>query len=453
MNKGLDKIHVIDRAKLNEEFYFQSLLTAGKDNGLLSERDIEQLQYDCLNLLAYKTQRYNAGDSSSVKLETAQSIMDSIMFTVGLALKTYESPDDALAALENVSISDMYERGRGRIDTLIKAAKTIYAKLCRCLVETQNVFYSSTLKDGIAVFFKLYYPDYAAQEVHITADYPLYNPMPKLSGIEFIMAYLNAGYFENQFCGYFDSDDIHHLLCGYAKDYQKLPVNIYEHTLTSAIGCVIARTDCSRLDITKDGKAFLCKFFAGKTRAEITTAITKAVDELNKRFEFSTGLLEYIHNSLPFIVSKVEAAAREQTLDKVFFTPSFPEKDTRIKYSYGVKMDDEQYRNMINELSQCRYLHDKIKIIKEQVHSLADFEDVLLDVNFSAEEIKTVLCELGILEIAALYKKYQELSDMNAIELREQERRLFMSLQAHVLALSQTQQNLIAKAVESMLEE
>ena len=212
MSNRLDKIRVLDKEKLNGEFYFQSLLLKAHQKGLLGDNEIERLQYECLSLLAYKTERYNAGDSSSILIETAQSIMASNLFTIGLSLKIYENPNDAIAALRNEPIDEIYKKGRKRIDAMLAAAKTIHVKLTKQLVDTKNVFYRSTIDDGIKGFFKLYRPDFTAHKIHITADYPAYNPIPKLAGIEFITAYLNALYYENLFCSFFFSDDVHHLL-------------------------------------------------------------------------------------------------------------------------------------------------------------------------------------------------------------------------------------------------
>ena len=85
----------------------------------------------------------------------------------------------------------------------------------------------------------------------------LYNAIPKLAGIEFIKAYVEAAYYENKFCSYFSAKSIHHLLYAYEKNYQELLVNIYEPVLIAAIGCVITGTDIYRLDISEGGTAYI----------------------------------------------------------------------------------------------------------------------------------------------------------------------------------------------------
>jgi len=446
MNNGLDKIYVIDRAQLSDELYFQSLLEQAHSKGILSNNDIERLQYECLTLLAEKTERYNSGDSSSIRVEKAQSIMTSNLFTIGLWLKTYPNPDDAVTALQNEPINELYQKGRKRIDTMLGATKAVHKKLLGQLVKTENEFYRLTIEDAINGFFKLYYPDFAAHEIHITADYPIFNPIPKLAGIEFINAYVNALYYENQFCGYFSSDDIHHLLCGYAKDYQKLLVNIYELILTAAIGCTIAGTDAHQLDITDSGAAFLQQIFSKTPQNEVFKTVQQSAAELTRCLGCPNGIAKYVQNSLPIIASKIEIAAQVHTLDRVFFTPAFPENKSTIFFSFGEKMADEKYRHVIEEIGQCRFSQDKIGIIKEQIHSLADLEDVLLDADLTQEEIQSVLRELSLPEIAALLKRYPMIPDIDMITFLNQKQLLMKSLHNFIRGLSQDQQEIIITA-------
>jgi hypothetical protein len=141
-------------------------------------------------------------------------------------------------------------------------------------------------------------------------------------GIEFIKSYVNTAYIENKFCNYFSAEDIHNLLRSYAKNYQELLLNIYEQILTAALGCIIAGVDCSRLNITPPGVQNLCDTFTDKSKTEILAIISKAANELNKRYQFSPELDRYIMNSLPLIASNIDVARRAGVLKKLFVTPS-----------------------------------------------------------------------------------------------------------------------------------
>jgi hypothetical protein len=376
--------------------------------------------------------------------------MASNVFTIGLWLKTYQNPDDAIMALRNEQISGLYEKGRKRIDTMVAAVKAVHSKMLLQLMDTKNVFYRATIVDGIKGFFKLYYPDYGAHEIHITADYPVYNRLPKLAGIEFIEAYVEAAYYENMFCLFFSSDEIHHLLCGYMEDYQELLINIYEQVLAAAIGCILTGTYAHTLDISEDGVIYLNRLFTGKTKTVILATIQNAAHELIRILTIPYELELYIQKSLPLIAYKIEIAMREQSLGHVFYTPDYPEKKPKLYFSFGDKMDNGQYRKVIDEIIQCRYLQDKIAIIKQQIHSLADLEDVLLDADLTSEEIKAILHGLTLPEIAALVKKYSIMTEAEASDYKEQEQVLRECLSDYVSALPQEQRELLIKTIDAI---
>ena len=98
----------------------------------------------------------------------------------------------------------------------------------KSLVETDNYTYNATIVDAVTGFFKIYNADFEAHEIHITADYPLCNPIKNLVGIEFIEKYLESVHYENLFSNYFHSEKITDLLNGYDRNYQELIFNIYE---------------------------------------------------------------------------------------------------------------------------------------------------------------------------------------------------------------------------------
>ena len=302
MGNSLEKIRVLDKALLSGENYFQSLLEQAQSKGLIGGSDIERVQFDCVNLLAGKVEHFNSGDSSSIRIETAQNIMASILFTIGLWLKTYSAPDDALAALLNDPVKELWQKGRKRIDTMVSVTKALHSKLLHQLVDTRNVFYRSTLEDGIRGFFKLYDPEYSAHEIHITADYPLLNPIPELAGIEFIKTYVEGAYYENQFCAYFSAENIHQILYSYEKGYSELLINIYEPVLLAAIGRVIAGSNEHRTDVAGGRAAFQRQQFSKMAEEETLAAVQKAAAKLSEHFRFSNGLSRYVQNSLPIIV-------------------------------------------------------------------------------------------------------------------------------------------------------
>ncbi|MCR4436664.1 MAG: DUF6179 domain-containing protein [Clostridiales bacterium] len=444
---NIEKISKVKGETLSSEHYFQSLLEQAYMSGMLSDIQLEKIQFDCLSLLAKQTERYNNGDSSSIRVEAAQNLLDSIMFTIGVWLKTYHNPDEAVATVQKDGMYALYQNGRERIDRLIKSTKILHSSIVGNLVQTENVFYRSTIVDGIKGFFKLYYPEFAAQEIHITADYLVHHPMERLLGIEFIQKYLECIYYENLFCAQFSAEDVHHLLCGYDEHYEQLLFNIYEPVLSAAIGCILSSRDVHRLEMAPSSIKILCDLFCGKTRTEILKILMEAVGQLSELMDLTEPLKRYLSGSLPQIAAAIENAVLLQTLDRVFILPKYPENNPKLIVSFGEKMDDEKYRKVLEEIMQCRYLADKKALIKSEIHSLADLEDILLDAELYKEETLDILSELSPAEIAALVKKHPLPSALDRYGLRESQITLCECLQKYLAALPAKQQDLMKQAV------
>ena len=171
--------------------------------------------------------------------------------------------------------------------------------------------------------------------------------------------------------------------------------------------------------------------------------LQNAISKLKCILNFPNGVEVYILRSLPAIASKIKIALQEHSFEHVFFTPIYPEDKPRLLLAFDDMMDSEQYRIVINEISQCRLLKDKISIMKNQIKSLVDLEDILLDVDFTNEEITTILSELSLTEIAVLIKKYSIFSDLDVIEYREKEQVLRDCLNDYVSALPLEQKEVL----------
>lgn len=444
---SIEKKSKINKLKLSGEHYFETLIEQASLCGILSESEFEKIQLNCLSLLAKQAEKYNGGDSSSMQIEKAQDLLASIVYTIGLNLKTYENPDDAVSALKETSMETLFANGKKQIEKMVTTTKLIQSNIANHLVNTQNVFYRSTVIDGLNGFFKLYYPEFGAHKIHITADYPTYNGVSNLTGIEFIRKYVENIYYENLFCSYFPEDNIHHLLCGLDENYQELIINIYEPILTAALGCMLVGKDIYKLELSVSDVSELKNIFGNKTKDEIEHILTSTLEKIKQEISISDGLSLYLSVSLPKIAGAIKNAEETQTIENVFIIPAYPENKNIIEFLYGEKMDNELYRQVIEKIMQSKSIDDKIQIIKENIHSLADLEDVMLDAELSDLEITEILKILTPAEFTALLKKYPYNNDLEMGDLRESEKQLCSCLKNFLHSLPESQQRVIEEAV------
>ena len=112
----------IDAAALAADNYFLSLLAAGAKQGILTDADLARLQSESLALLAAQTAVYTGGESSSVRTETAQALLYSVFYTLGIVLKGFPTPDAALQALKSRSLAVLLTEGQDGIRRRVTAA-------------------------------------------------------------------------------------------------------------------------------------------------------------------------------------------------------------------------------------------------------------------------------------------------------------------------------------------
>lgn len=322
---SLERISRIDRSLLSGEHYLSSLLEQAYLTEVLTAPQIEAVQMACLSVLARQTQLYNGMESSSIRVEDAEGILESVLFTIGVGLKEYENAEDAALALISEGAEALFVRGGKRIDRMLKTTRLFHAGLVRRLMETPNVFYRSTVEDGINGFFQVYRPQFGAQQIHITADYPLLHPVTDLAGIEFIREYLERVDCENQFCTCFSPVAIHALLCGLPVDYRELPLNLCGPVLTAALGCVLCGKNFYSLSLSSGDLRDLTEKLNGRGKSELLPLLQAAFEKISLAFSLRQRTIEYLAAALPGIAAEIENAVRTDTLSGILLIARLPQ--------------------------------------------------------------------------------------------------------------------------------
>jgi len=403
---NIERIHSVNSSALSGKNYFVSLIKQGRLCRLLSDTEIEHIQFESIALLGKQTELFNNGVSSSIRIEKAQELLESILYTVGIQLKSYASPEDAIDALKTDNLDRLFYLGLKKINRKIMIAKQVHLRLKKCLFKTQNVFYRLTAVDGINGFFKLYNPEFSAQEIHITADYPTFNGVYDLDGIEFIEKYLQNITHENRFCSYFSENKVHHLLCGIDENYQKVLMNIYEPILISSLGCILTYHAGCDLNLNRNDIDTLTNLFSGKDTGEVEQLMKNALVKLIAELDCSFDLRNYLKNSIAKIAVSIENAAHYNCLDKVFLIPLYPEDNQKIVLSYGERMDDKSYTAILDDLLRCNSANGKAEIICNKISSFGDLLEILRDSDLMQDELINVFQKIPSAAIAALTKRY-----------------------------------------------
>ena len=433
---SVKKTTKIDVDKLSGEFYFQSLLQEAYVKGVLSPKESERVQLECLKLLADCTERFTKGKSSSVQVEIAQGIMASNLYTIGIHLKSLPDVEAALFQIENESIEKLYEYGLQVLKRKIKVASYFYNRVCKTKLKTPNQAYNITIDQGFKPFFDHYEINFHAHEIPSDIDYQLIHPVTDLAGVEFVIKYLENLYYENLFCSYFDADIIDEVMSGYHASYRNLLDNICKQVFHNALGCQLLNVPLHPLDFSLADLDALDQQLKKHSQAELQRQLKTAAQELITQLQLTNpSLKKYLIAALPEIATTVFKGLVTHTLNKVFVPRNNPNIKPIRHYNMGIKMDDAAYREMVTEFLSCRFFNDKLAIIKEQIKTLADMEDLLIAAELKAAEAAMIFDLLEDIELAVLTKRHPLHPAIDAIDYSASEVQMQQNLNAYMRAL------------------
>lgn len=399
MNSEISKQFPIHKEMLSGEHYVQSLLQHASRLGLVNQQQTEQLQLQAAQLLQKQLTRFTHGESSSVKAETAQGILLSLLFTISLALKGIPEIEEQLKALTEEGLESLHTRGREVLKAKVMRAKVLLSAVKHSRVNTDNEAYNQTVDIAIPGFFTMYDLYYAAHGIPCMIDYPLAIEVTDRAGIEFIEAFLQRLVWENAFCARFPAEELTQLFIGYHSDFNDLLENISLLALANTLGSILLGKGSNHITLTAREVALLNGRLAGVTQAEF-----------NKQMEAAKAQLPLVHGAGDYFVACADGiivridAARQGLGPSPFTAVKTAGATEALVFSDQGRMDDERFRSLTEELRSCRDTQDKLLLVHREVCSFGDLTDILGAQCFFGEEYEPLFGSLKDFELALLFK-------------------------------------------------
>lgn len=446
---SIEKQNLINRESLSEEHFFQSLVQEAHLLKLLSDAQLENIQIQSIKLLAKQTERYNSGDSSSVRVEVAQSILQSVLYSIGIYLKSLPDTDMSLSEIKQTPLEELYKKGRKLIDKKINIAKHLLHLVQHERIEIDNLAYNDTVENGLSGFFSSYDPDFAAHDTPCSIDYPLNIDKMELVGIEYIFEYLQKIYWENKFCKKFSQDNISCVLRGYDENYPDLLVNIFRIVFTNALGRLLLGKSVGGLKIDSIDRKNLQEKFEYLPQDQLYKVLETASIELCKKFDLTNDFFQqYISQTIRDICERLKNALENKQLEPIFVSSKEKLIKPVIHFMDGDKAEDELFRKLANEIRECRFVTDKISIIQKDIHSISDLVDILEADCLFDNEFAELFRVLGDNELAMLFN----LLPINKVDsnLAESEKEWHVKLDAYLSGIEANRKNNIVELADKI---
>ena len=369
-----------------------NLLSVLSDQSLelrLTSAETLRVQGKLWELLTNRAESYTMGGSSSVRVEKAQELLKSAWFVLRHSIDSSESrsrdgaepaPGVLRANLLDGDYDALFNTGLKAVEALVGEGRALLETAVRTAVRTGNGAYRETLRE-LGIFFKRYHPHHFAHDIPCMLDYPLAHPVDEaLQGIDYINEFLRRLILENNFVGRFAPETVRLLLKSASPDYQDDLLSLYETVAANALGLTLLGGDIASLDITDGDRQRLRLLIAAWTDETAPLKLRAAAAGLCAILGLDGEPAgEYLAGSAAALYTRLKPALATGRLDRVF--PSLyrakPAPAQKDAYVDNPPMDDERLRALIDEITSCRNLSDKIVLVQRTVFSLRDLGELL----------------------------------------------------------------------------
>ena len=158
--------------------------------------------------------------------------------------------------------------------------------------------------------------------------------------------------------------------------------------------------DIYNLEISNIQAKVLLENFRGNNSDDLKAKIEKAVYDICLKLSIKDDFeIKYVKNTALNLVPRIEAAVSNNDLQNIFLSFRSQEEEIKDIFIDNKSMDDEKLRQLIDEIRTCSFIKDKIKIIHNEVNSLADLVEILNNCIWQdeVEELKNNISEEEIM--------------------------------------------------------
>lgn len=402
---------LIRQEQLDPNRFLLTLMQAALHTGLVKQSTVNQVQLQIITILNEVVLEYTRGESSSVRTETAENILLSILYSLDAYLISLDSPEAALALLCTSSVREIYADGAKLVASGLEQAKALYAEVRRSKLGIPQLAYNDTIDQALPDFLRDYDMVFAAHETVAFMDYPLAVDNLERTGIFYITAYLKRLQIENLICNRFPLPELMRALADYGHvyslDYREALINIFEVTVGNAIFSVIAGGGFASPLVDERQFRVIEQTLGDAAPAAVAGLVNGTTASIIQQLSVDDESAQcYLKQYAGQVFLRRLVSARQQGgLDKLVIvhrSRSHPSEPIALA---ATGMSDQLLRRLVDQIRACGTVAAKASLITQQVHSLEDYVDILQADCLYKDEYQALFATLGPLELAILAKQ------------------------------------------------
>lgn len=282
---------------------------------LFSDKEKDGLMRRLWQLLATHAYKYTGIDSTSISVEKAQDILESLLYTIEISIEEGATREEILFG----ELSEFVDRGQTILKERIELVGVEWKLLCQELPKIQNVYYNSTIMN-IGQFFKNYNIYYESHRIPCSIDYWPLCPVPENNrGITYIAEYIRRIQIENDFLNFFDPEKVVRVYKRFIPDYPEMLFNLCEPVLCNALGLCILDSEPDELNFTPEQIRKLYDMMDDRSNDEIQNILEHSLENMLKKMGMEEEeTISYFTRAISGMALRVREAVLNRNLSKVF---------------------------------------------------------------------------------------------------------------------------------------
>ncbi|MGN0659031.1 MAG: DUF6179 domain-containing protein [Emergencia sp.] len=263
-----------------------------------------------MELVRRLTQRYTAGESTSVPEETALQLAEAVIFILGR--QGWEQ--EALFSTKEVRLEAVYEEGKGQILAEVRQAQSLYSGIMENFTSCGNLALEDTMQKGMPQFFLRYDAEFAPQDHLLTLDYPILEHLEHLQGIDRIIAYLRCIRLEQDFLHLLPERDLIQILRQWNPSFRTHIFNLPQIVLSKTAACLLAGTGSLRKPFDRTEYEVMEERIRQLGQQNLGEVVMKAVEKLPG---LKADHRDYLALAVPGIAAEFVTGAENRCLERM----------------------------------------------------------------------------------------------------------------------------------------
>ncbi len=409
----------IEKERLSKTQFMISLLREGFSEGLIEKPVIDRIGLDMVLLLKELIIRYTKGESTSIKVDTAEMLMNSVCYSVDAGLADCSSPEECIALLKAKPLDEIYYAGIKKVTNCVEEIRGLVAEMNKIRLDIPIEAYNATI-ESIPTFFNGFNIMFAPHDSVASIDYPLVFDDWNVRGVYYMKNYIETLNLETKVCRLFDIEKIKSILKCYGRvyniDYGKCLINIFELTINNAVFSVLSGHPTRQLLLSKEQFERLNNWLTTVAEPQLHSNIDEVFQTIIRELDIRVlEQIDYIMRYKDVFLAALKSSIKVNGLDKMIMciTEKPLEHSNSVALEDGERLSERSFLSLLKELTKCKSAAEKADIIMSHVQCVDDFIDILESDCFYGDEFLEVFSQLGDIELSILGKVvfYEELRD------------------------------------------